>query len=76
MLAECILNILMYTQHSNIAFMICLYKVRDLLKQRSTLKSEPDAVAVLDGTQEGAFQWVCFRELLVFKWVLFSACSF
>jgi len=41
------------------------YKVRDLLKQRSTLKSEPDAVTVLDGTQEGAFQWVCFMNLLV-----------
>ncbi|MCI55825.1 apyrase 2-like, partial [Trifolium medium] len=29
-----------------------LQAVRDLLKQRSTLKSEPNAVAVLDGNQE------------------------
>ncbi|XP_004511658.1 apyrase 2-like [Cicer arietinum] len=41
-----------------------LQAVRDLLKQRSTLKSEPDAVAVLDGTQEGAFQWVTINYLL------------
>ncbi|KAJ1389319.1 Nucleoside phosphatase GDA1/CD39 [Sesbania bispinosa] len=34
-----------------------LQAVRDLLKERSTLKYEPDAVTVLDGTQEGAFQW-------------------
>lgn len=65
MLGACIFNILMCTQHSNVASMICLYKVRDLLKQRSTLKSEPGAVAVLDGTQEGAFQWVCFVNLLL-----------
>ncbi|KRH08463.1 hypothetical protein GLYMA_16G151400v4 [Glycine max] len=38
--------------------------VRDLLKQRSTLKSELDAVTVLDGTQEGAFQWVTIPYLL------------
>ncbi|KHN32742.1 Nucleoside-triphosphatase, partial [Glycine soja] len=43
---------------------ICEYKVRDLLKQRSTLKSELDAVTVLDGTQEGAFQWVTIPYLL------------
>ncbi|CAK8532964.1 unnamed protein product [Lathyrus sativus] len=41
-----------------------LQAVRDLLKQRSTLKSEPGAVAVLDGTQEGAFQWVTINYLL------------
>ncbi|KAH1260496.1 Apyrase 2 [Glycine max] len=41
-----------------------LQAVRDLLKQRSTLKSEPDAVTVLDGTQEGAFQWVTINYLL------------
>ncbi|RYR54055.1 hypothetical protein Ahy_A06g029304 [Arachis hypogaea] len=34
-----------------------LQAVRDLLKQRSSLKSEADAVTVLDGNQEGAFQW-------------------
>ncbi|MCH90658.1 apyrase 2-like, partial [Trifolium medium] len=42
-----------------------LQAVRDLLKQRSTLKSEPNAVSVLDGNQEGAFQWVCFMNLLL-----------
>lgn len=42
-----------------------LQAVRELLKQRSTLKSEPNAVAVLDGTQEGAFQWVRFHELIL-----------
>ncbi|KAK8470183.1 hypothetical protein PHAVU_004G077550 [Phaseolus vulgaris] len=41
-----------------------LQAVRDLLKQRSTLKSESDSVAVLDGTQEGAFQWVTINYLL------------
>ncbi|KAK2451060.1 apyrase [Trifolium repens] len=41
-----------------------LQAVRDLLKQRSTLKSEPNAVAVLDGNQEGAFQWVTINYLL------------
>ncbi|KAK7380663.1 hypothetical protein VNO78_33178 [Psophocarpus tetragonolobus] len=41
-----------------------LQAVRDLLKQRSTLKSEHDAVTVLDGTQEGAFQWVTINYLL------------
>ncbi|RZB47359.1 Apyrase 2 [Glycine soja] len=35
-----------------------LQAVRDLLKDRSSLKSESDAVTVLDGTQEGAYQWV------------------
>lgn len=41
-----------------IKFSYYIFKVRDLLKERSTLKSEADAVAVLDGTQESAFQWV------------------
>ncbi|KAF7819307.1 apyrase 2-like [Senna tora] len=41
-----------------------LQAVRDLLKDRSTLKSEADSVAVLDGTQEGAFQWVTINYLL------------
>lgn len=34
-------------------------QVRELLKDRSTLMSEPGGVSVLDGTQEGAYQWVC-----------------
>ncbi|XP_020232452.1 apyrase 2 [Cajanus cajan] len=41
-----------------------LQAVRDLLKLRSTLNSQPDAVTVLDGTQEGAFQWVTINYLL------------
>ncbi|XP_052111194.1 apyrase 2 [Arachis duranensis] len=41
-----------------------LEAVRELLKQRSTLKSGPNAVTVLDGTQEGAFQWVTINYLL------------
>lgn len=35
-----------------------LRAVRDLLKHRSSFKSDADAVTVLDGTQEGAYQWV------------------
>ncbi|MCI30320.1 apyrase 2-like [Trifolium medium] len=35
-----------------------LQAVRDLLKNRSPLKSDADAVTVLDGTQEGAYQWL------------------
>ncbi|XP_054807664.1 apyrase 2-like [Prosopis cineraria] len=41
-----------------------LQAVRDLLRERSTLKSEADAVTVLDGTQEGAYQWVTINYLL------------
>ncbi|XP_057437663.1 apyrase 2-like [Lotus japonicus] len=41
-----------------------LQAVRDLLKKRSSLKSEADAVTVLDGVQEGAFQWVTINYLL------------
>ncbi|XP_028778151.1 apyrase 2 isoform X2 [Neltuma alba] len=41
-----------------------LQAVRDLLKERSLLKAEADAVIVLDGTQEGAFQWVTINYLL------------
>ena len=37
------------------------FKVRDLLKHRSSLKSEANGVAVIDGTQEGSYQWVRFR---------------
>lgn len=35
-----------------------LRAVRDLLKHRSSFKADADAVTVLDGTQEGAYQWV------------------
>ncbi|XP_010524962.1 PREDICTED: apyrase 2-like [Tarenaya hassleriana] len=41
-----------------------LQAVRDLLKERSTLKSEANAVTVLDGTQEGSYQWVTINYLL------------
>ncbi|KAK9683978.1 hypothetical protein RND81_10G178700 [Saponaria officinalis] len=44
-----------------------LQAVKDLLKDKSSLKSDPsdkDWVAVLDGTQEGAFQWVTINYLL------------
>lgn len=37
---------------------IDMIQVRELLKDRSTLKSEPSGVSVLDGTQEGAYEWV------------------
>ncbi|OIW06477.1 hypothetical protein TanjilG_05248 [Lupinus angustifolius] len=41
-----------------------LQTVRDFLKLRSTLRSDADAVTVLDGTQEGAYQWVTINYLL------------
>ncbi|KAK9267551.1 hypothetical protein L1049_009979 [Liquidambar formosana] len=41
-----------------------LQAVRDLLKDKSTLKSHPDSVTVLDGSQEGSFQWVTINYLL------------
>lgn len=41
-----------------------LQAVRDLLKHRSTLKYEPSGVAVIDGTQEGSYQWVTINYLL------------
>jgi hypothetical protein len=41
------------------------FKVKDLLKHRSPLKSDADAVTVLDGTQEGAYQWVWFMNIIL-----------
>ncbi|KAF3331888.1 putative apyrase 1 [Carex littledalei] len=41
-----------------------LQAVRDLLKEKSSLKSQPDWTTVLDGTQEGAYQWVTINYLL------------
>ncbi|XP_024027561.1 apyrase 2 [Morus notabilis] len=41
-----------------------LQAVRDLLKDRSTFKLESDAVSVIDGTQEGSYQWVTINFLL------------
>ncbi|KAK7336228.1 hypothetical protein VNO77_16763 [Canavalia gladiata] len=41
-----------------------LEAVRDMLKNRSTLNVQPDAVAVIDGTQEGSYLWVAVNYLL------------
>lgn len=46
----------------HLALILCydfVYKVRELLRDRSMLKTEANAVTVLDGTQEGSYQWVC-----------------
>ncbi|GAB2286450.1 Apyrase 2 [Dionaea muscipula] len=41
-----------------------LQAVRNFLRDESKLKTDPDWVTVLDGTQEGAFQWVTINYLL------------
>lgn len=41
-----------------------LQAVRDFLKNKSQLKSDGDWVTVLDGNQEGAYQWVTINYLL------------
>ncbi|CAN1233600.1 Apyrase 2 [Linum perenne] len=41
-----------------------LQAVRDLLKDRSTFKSDANSVTVLDGSQEGSYQWVTINYLL------------
>uniref|UniRef100_A0A6N2NIB7 Apyrase n=2 Tax=Salix TaxID=40685 RepID=A0A6N2NIB7_SALVM len=41
-----------------------LQAVRDLLRDTSTLKSEANGVTVLDGSQEGSYQWVTINYLL------------
>ncbi|KAK0600582.1 hypothetical protein LWI29_016336 [Acer saccharum] len=41
-----------------------LQAVRDLLKYRSTFKTEQNGVTVLDGIQEGAYEWVTINYLL------------
>ncbi|KAK3013197.1 hypothetical protein RJ639_010385 [Escallonia herrerae] len=41
-----------------------LQAVRDFLKDKSALKSKAEWVTVLDGTQEGAYQWVTINYLL------------
>ncbi|XP_058094941.1 probable apyrase 1 isoform X2 [Magnolia sinica] len=41
-----------------------LQAVRDFLDEKSSFKFKSDWVTVLDGTQEGAFQWVTINYLL------------
>ncbi|XP_009618558.1 apyrase 1-like [Nicotiana tomentosiformis] len=41
-----------------------LQAVRDFLKSKSSLKSKASWVTVLDGNQEGAYQWVTINYLL------------
>ncbi|CAM8967931.1 unnamed protein product [Rhodiola kirilowii] len=41
-----------------------LQEVRNLLKDRSSLKSQEDWVTVLDGSQEGSYEWVTINYLL------------
>ncbi|XP_010246579.1 PREDICTED: probable apyrase 1 [Nelumbo nucifera] len=41
-----------------------LQAVRDLLVNKSSLKSKPEWVTVLGGTQEGAYQWATINYLL------------
>ncbi|KAK5846665.1 hypothetical protein PVK06_002962 [Gossypium arboreum] len=38
-----------------------LQSVRELLKSRSTLKSEANGVKILDSSQEGSYEWSCLR---------------
>ncbi|KAB2058177.1 hypothetical protein ES319_A11G216500v1 [Gossypium barbadense] len=41
-----------------------LQSVRELLKSRSTLKSEANGVKILDDSQEGSYEWVIINYLL------------
>ncbi|PNT06832.2 hypothetical protein POPTR_013G053700v4 [Populus trichocarpa] len=41
-----------------------LQAVRDLLRDRSTLKSEADGVSILKGSQEGSFMWMAINYLV------------
>ncbi|KAK1632853.1 hypothetical protein QYE76_007168 [Lolium multiflorum] len=40
-----------------------LQAVRDLLREKSSFKNQPDWVTVLDGSQEGAYEWVTINYL-------------
>lgn len=45
--------------YSSLMNLICMFiQVKDFLKVKTSLKSNDDWVTVLDGTQEGAYQWV------------------
>ncbi|RHN59595.1 putative hydrolase [Medicago truncatula] len=41
-----------------------LQSVRDLLSNRSTFNVQPDAVSIIDGTQEGSYLWVTVNYAL------------
>ncbi|KAF8680780.1 hypothetical protein HU200_045626 [Digitaria exilis] len=41
-----------------------LQAVRDLLREKSSFKNQADWVTVLDGSQEGAYEWVTINYLL------------
>ncbi|RDY13338.1 hypothetical protein CR513_01760, partial [Mucuna pruriens] len=41
-----------------------LQAVRDMFENRSTLNVQPNAVAIIDGTQEGSYLWVAVNYLL------------
>jgi hypothetical protein len=42
-------------------------QVRDLLREKSSFKNQPDWVTVLDGSQEGAYEWVrCWPCLSIY----------
>ena len=38
-----------------------LLQVRNLLKTKSGFMYGADSVSILDGNQEGSYQWVCVR---------------
>ncbi|KAG8499278.1 hypothetical protein CXB51_005787 [Gossypium anomalum] len=52
------------------AFDKILQSVRELLKSRSTLKSEANGVKILDGSQEGSYDMLNFLVLLYFAFTL------
>ncbi|OEL19028.1 putative apyrase 2 [Dichanthelium oligosanthes] len=41
-----------------------LQAVRDLLREKSSFKNQADWVTVLDGSQEGAYEWITINYLL------------
>jgi apyrase len=44
-----------------------LQAVRDLLREKSSFKNQPDWVTVLDASQEGAYEWVrCWPDLSIY----------
>lgn len=57
------LNLINWLQHKTL-------QVKDFLHEKSSLKFKPEWVSVLDGTQEGAFQWVRY---IVIIYLLFDS---